>query len=311
MEFDPAIAQVRDFVGAIEDLGFGVPEKEAPADAAEQGYRRRLLVAAIFAAPVMVLGMSHGASHVPYSPWIQLALTLPVMLYSGAPFYVAAWNALRHRAANMNSLISLGTGAAFLYSLVETVRGRHEVYYEAAAVDHHADPAGPHAGSARPRPGLRGHPPTDGPAAAGRARAARWRRNRDVRWSRCCVGDILVVRPGERIAVDGEVTRGRVRGGRVHADRREHARRQAPGRPRCSPARSICSGAFRYRATKVGRGTMLQQMMELVKQAQGSRAPVARLADVVSGYFTVGVLVVALRDLRRVAVFRAVRRPPW
>ena len=78
--------------------------------------------------------MSHGVLHVPHSPWIQLALTLPVILYAGAPFYVAAWSALRHGAANMNSLIALGTGAAFLYSLVETVRGRHEVYYEAAAV---------------------------------------------------------------------------------------------------------------------------------------------------------------------------------
>src|SRR5258708_12857050 len=134
VEFDPGIVQVRDFVGAIEELGYGVPEKEAPADVAEQGYRRRLTVAVIFAAPVLVLGMSHGVLHVPYSPWIQLALTLPVILYAGAPFYVAAWSALRHGAANMNSLIALGTGAAFLYSLVETVRGRHEVYYEAAAV---------------------------------------------------------------------------------------------------------------------------------------------------------------------------------
>src|ERR1019366_8682556 len=134
VEFDPGIVQVRDFVSAIEELGYGVPEKAAPADAAEQGYRRRLIVAAIFAAPVLVLGMSHGMLHVPYSPWIQLALTLPVIFYAGAPFYLAAWSALRHGAANMNSLIALGTGAAFLYSLVETLRGRHEVYYEAAAV---------------------------------------------------------------------------------------------------------------------------------------------------------------------------------
>ena len=85
VEFDPGLVRVRDFVGAIEELGYGVPEKAAPSDAAEQGYRRRLLVAAIFAAPVLVLGMSHGMSHVPYSPWIQLALTLPVILYSGMP----------------------------------------------------------------------------------------------------------------------------------------------------------------------------------------------------------------------------------
>jgi len=84
-------------------------------------------VAAIFAAPVLVLGMSHRW------PWLQLALTAPVVFYCGAPFYVAAWRALRHFSANMNSLIALGTGAAFLYSLWETLHGGHEVYYEAAA----------------------------------------------------------------------------------------------------------------------------------------------------------------------------------
>src|ERR1035441_9410495 len=119
VEFDPRIVQVRDFVLAIEELGYGVPEKAAPPDAAEQGYRRRFIVAAIFAAPVLVLGMSHGMLHVPYSAWIQLALTLPVILYAGAPLYQAAWGAPRHGAAHTNSLIALGTGAAFLYSRSE------------------------------------------------------------------------------------------------------------------------------------------------------------------------------------------------
>src|ERR1039457_2017366 len=68
------------------------------------------------------------------SPWLQLTLTAPVVFYSGAPFYTAAWRALRHFSANMNALIALGTGAAFLYSLWETLRGGHQVYYEAAAV---------------------------------------------------------------------------------------------------------------------------------------------------------------------------------
>ena len=72
VEFDPAVVQIRDFVGAIEELGYGVPEKEAPADSAEQGYRRRFVVAASFAIPVMAVAMSHGALHIPYAPWIQL-----------------------------------------------------------------------------------------------------------------------------------------------------------------------------------------------------------------------------------------------
>ena len=292
VEFDPDIVQVRDFVSAIEELGYAVPEHAAPPDAAEQGYRRRLIVAAIFAAPVLVLGMSHGMLHLPYSTWIQLALTLPVILYAGAPFYLAAWSALRHGAANMNSLISLGTGAAFLYSLVETVRGRHEVYYEAAAVIIALILAGRTLEArARGRAGeairklMDLQPPvarvlTDGVEVETPVEQVR-------------IGDIVVVRPGERIAVDGEVTEGEsavdeslLTGESMPVDKRPGATVFAGTINR--------SGAFCYRATKVGRGTLLQQMVELVKQAQGSRAPVARLADVVSGYFTVTVLGLAL-----------------
>ncbi len=291
VEFDAGIAQISDFVGAIEELGFGVPEKEAPADAAEQGYRRRLLVAAIFATPVFVLGMSHGILHVPYSPWIQLALTLPVILYAGAPFYVAAWSALRHGAANMNSLISLGTGAAFLYSLVETVRGRHEVYYEAAAViitlillgrTLEARARGQAGAAIRKLMDLQ--PPV--------ARVLRDGEEVEIAVEDVRVGDLLVARPGERISVDGEVVEGEsavdeslLTGESMPVDK-------LPGAPVFAGTINR-SGGFRYRATKVGRGTLLQQMVELVKRAQGSRAPVARLADVVSGYFTVTVLVLA------------------
>src|SRR5689334_6904434 len=102
VEYDPSRATVGDFVGAIEDIGYGVPERPPAEDAAERGYRRRLMVAAVFAAPVLVLGMTmqHGTA------WIQLALTLPVIFYAGAPFYIAAWRALLHGAANMNTLIS-------------------------------------------------------------------------------------------------------------------------------------------------------------------------------------------------------------
>jgi P-type Cu+ transporter len=291
VEFDPAIVQVRDFVGAIEELGFGVPEKAAPADAAEHGYRRRLTVAVVFAVPVLVLGMSHGKLHVPYSPWIQLALTLPVILYAGAPFYRAAYGALRHGAANMNSLISLGTGAAFLYSLVETVRGGHDVYYEAAAViialillgrTLEARARGQAGAAIRKLMDLQ--PPV--------ARVLRGGAEVETPVDQVHVGDIVVVRPGERIPVDGEVTEGEsavdeslLTGESMPVDKHAGAAVFAGTINR--------AGAFRYRATKVGRGTVLQQMVELVKQAQGSRAPVARLADVVSGYFTVTVLVLA------------------
>src|SRR3954453_20220451 len=127
VEYDPGQVQPRDFVAAIEDLGYGVPKTEVRADAEAPALRRRFLVAAVLAAPVIWLGMSHRA------PMVQLLLTIPVIFYSGAPFYIAAWKALLHRSLNMNTLVSLGTGAAFLYSVVQALLGRHEVYFEAAA----------------------------------------------------------------------------------------------------------------------------------------------------------------------------------
>src|SRR5438874_67115 len=94
VQYDPAHINASDFVRAIEELGYGVPQTESATDAETPLYRRRLLVAVVFAVPVIVLGMSHGRLPVPYSPWIQLALTLPVIFYAGAGIYRAAWSAL-------------------------------------------------------------------------------------------------------------------------------------------------------------------------------------------------------------------------
>jgi Cu+-exporting ATPase len=290
VEYDPARARLSDFVGAIEDLGYGVPEADSPRQ--EGAPDHRLLVAAILAAPVLALGMSHGALAVPYSTWIQLALTLPVMFYSAAPIYAAAWTALRHRSANMNTLIALGTGTAFLYSLGQTVRGAHEVYYEAAAAIVALVLLGRELeGRARGRASLaiRGlmklQPPT---AQVIRDGVEKETAMEDVR-----VGDVVVVRPGERIPVDGTVIEGEsavdesmLTGESLPVDKRAGDAVYAGTMNR--------SGGFRFEATKVGRGAVLQQMIELVRQAQGSHAPVARLADVVSGYFTGGVLLAAV-----------------
>ena len=290
VEYDPAQAGLTDFVAAIEGLGYGVPKADSPPQ--EEPSNRRLLVAAILAVPVLVLGMSHGALAVPYSTWIQLALTLPVMFYSGAPIYAAAWIALRHRSANMNSLIALGTGAAFLYSLYQTFRGAHDAYYEAAAAIIALVLLGRALeGRARGRASLaiRGlmklQPPT---AHVLRDGAETETPMEDVR-----VGDVLVVRPGERVPVDGTVL-----AGESAVDESMLTGESLPVDKRAGDAvyagTMNCSGGFRLQAAKVGRGAVLQQMIELVRQAQGSRAPVARLADVVSGYFTGGVLLAAV-----------------
>jgi Cu+-exporting ATPase len=192
----------------------------------------------------------------------------------------------------MNTLIALGTGAAFLYSVYETVRGGHMVYFEAAAAivalillgrTLEARARGKASEAIRRLMDLQ-------PATA---RVLREGVEIETPVEDVRTGDVVVVRPGERIPVDGTV-----REGESAVDESTLTGESMPVEKR--PGASVfagsmnSSGAFRYEATKVGRGTALQQMIEMVKQAQGSRAPVARLADVVSGYFTVGVLAAAL-----------------
>ena len=287
VEFDTGRARVSDFVSAIEDLGYGVPADsglgvsvEADAEAPQQ--RRRLIVALACAAPLVVLGIAHGPA------WVQLLLALPVVGYAGAPFYTGAWSGLRHRDANMNTLIALGTGAAFLYSVCETLRGRADVYFEAAAViialilvGRTLEGRARRRASAAIRSLMDLQPPM--------ALVVRDGGEVETPMEQVLPGDLLAVRPGGRIAVDGAV-----REGQSAVDESMLTGESLPVEKRAGDrvfAGTINrSGSLRYEAQKVGRGTVLQQMVELVRQAQGSRAPVARLADVVSGYFTMSVL---------------------
>ncbi len=285
VEYDPGRVRPADFIGAIEELGYGVPQADAPPDAEAPALRRRFWVAAGFAVPVLLLGMAHR------SPWAQLILTAPVILYAGAPFYLAGWKALLHRSANMNTLIALGTGAAFLFSVAQTVSGGHDVYYEAAAtiialilLGRMLEMRARGRASEAIRRLMDLQPRT--------ARVVREGVETEVAVEQVRAGDLIAVRPGERIPVDGTI-----REGESAIDESMLTGESMPvekGRGESVFGGTMNrSGAFRYVATKVGRGAVLQQMIELVKQAQGSRAPVARLADIVSAYFTAGVLAIA------------------
>jgi len=288
VEYDPARARVRDFIGAIEDLGYSVPESGKNVSAqppAELLYRRRLMVAAGLALPVMALGMLHRW------PWVQLALTLPVVLYAGAGFYTAAWSALRHRSANMNSLIALGTGTAFLYSVYETVRGGHDVYFEAAAVIIALILTGRLLEArARAKAGAAIRRLVD--LEPPRARVLRDGAEAEVPAAEVRCGDTVVVRPGERIPVDGTIVAGESAIDESMLTGESMPVEKGPGGAVFAGAFNR-SGSFRFTATQVGSGTVLRRMIEMVRQAQGARSPVARLADVVSGYFTLGVLAAA------------------
>jgi Cu+-exporting ATPase len=185
----------------------------------------------------------------------------------------------------------LGTGAAFLYSVYETVRGGHQVYFEAAAViialillGRNLEARARAKASEAIRRLIELQPAT--------ARVLRGDLETEVPLADVHPGDIIVVRPGECIPVDGAVLAGEsavdesmLTGESIPVEKRRGATVYA--------GTMNGPGAFRFEAKKVGRGTMLRQIIEMVKQAQGARAPVARLADIVSGWFTVGVLIAA------------------
>ena len=307
--------RVRDSQGDAE--GVGAADVEQAARLAEyRDLRMRFIVAATLSLPVLVIAMSHGRIawlDFPGVNWLQLALTTPVVLYGGAQFYRGAWAALRHRAADMNTLIAIGTGAAYLYSIAATIAPRifvaaatastqasHDahggagapVYFEAAAVIIalillgrmlESRAKGQTGDAIRRLMGLQ----------AKTARVVRDGEERDVPVEEVVPGDAVVVRPGEKVPVDGVVE-----DGASAVDESMLTGESLPVEKRAGDevfgATLNKTGSFRFRATKVGRETALQQIVRLVQDAQGSKAPIARLADVVSGVFTPVVLCVAI-----------------
>ena len=322
---------------AIEDFGYRVREvgaagdevdpagQEAEArDAEYRDLRRKFVVAALLSAPVLVIAMSHGRIgflNFPGVNWLQLALATPVVFYCGAQFYRGAWAAFRHRAADMNTLIAVGTGAAYLYSLAATV-APHFFAGAAGAGDSMAGMGNPAAStSAAGAPMV----PVYFEAASviialvllgrmlesrakGRtgdairrlvnlqartARVVRDGREADIAVEEVVAGDIVIVRPGEKIPVDGVVTAGASAVDESMLTGESLPVEKAAG-DEVFGATLNKTGSFRFRATKVGRDTALQQIVRLVGDAQGSKAPIARLADVVSGIFTPIVICVAI-----------------
>jgi len=321
VEYLPATTDVSGMRQAIEEFGYrvralpddaGLVEGEGDARAAEyRDLKRRFWVAAILSVPVLVIAMAHGriaTLDVPGVNWIQLMLTTPVVFYSGAQFYRGAWAAFRHRAADMNTLIAIGTGAAYVYSVAATIspaffaraarapmdgmRMNVPVYYEAAAVILALIVLGRMLEArAKGQTGAAIRRLLDLQARS--ARIVRDGREMDIPVEEVVPGDTVIVRPGEKIPVDGKVTDGgsavdesMLTGESLPVDKK-------PG-DEVFGATLNKTGSFRFLATKVGRDTALQQIVKLVQDAQASKAPIARLADVISGIFTPIVICVAI-----------------
>ena len=334
--FDPAVLTVPAIVEAIRDVGYDVLEtgtrdlalgaslntdsglssaasgnelEDLEQQARDREYRAlrfKLALGTALAIPVVVLGMAHV--NFPGVNWVQLALSTPVLFVCGWQFYRGAWKAVRHLTADMNTLIAVGTGAAFLYSLAATiapaavstnphVAAGHEtgpvpVYFETAVVIIvlvllgkllEARARGRTSEAIRRLIGLQ--PRT--------ARIIRDGIELDVPTRDVLRGDIVMVRPGERLPVDGEVIAG--------ASAVDESMLTGESMPVDKTAGSAVygatvntTGAFSFRATRVGAETALQQIVRMVREAQGRKAPIARMADAISAWFTPAVIVAAI-----------------
>ncbi|HEU4456779.1 MAG TPA: copper-translocating P-type ATPase [Longimicrobium sp.] len=323
VEYLPGATDVAAIHAAIVDFGYrvrdvagggaeGAEDSLEAAHAAEyRDLSRKFWISAIFSLPVLIMAMSHGRIpwlNFPGNEWVQLALATPVVLWAGAQFYRGAWAAFRHRAADMNTLIAVGTGTAYLYSLaavlfpgffmtgahagMDGMEGRPPVYFEAASVIIalillgrmlEARAKGRTGDAIRRLMGLQ--PKT--------ARVLRDGVEADVAVEEVVPGDVIVVRPGEKIPVDGEVVEGASAVDEAMLTGESIPVEKAAG-DAVFGATLNRTGSFRFRATRVGKDTALQQIVRMVQDAQGSRAPIARTADVVSGIFTPVVIAIAI-----------------
>ncbi len=267
--------------------------------------KRKVIVGGVLSSLIVVGAMS-AMLNLPFqirgldNPWIQLVLATPVLFWCGGDFFKNAWKALKRHAASMDTLVAIGTGAAYFYSIFATVFSRFfttqgltpEVYYEASSViitlillgrlfENRAK--GQTSDAIHKLVGLQ----------ARDARIIRNGQELEVPIQDVQIGDVVVVRPGEKIPVDGEVV-----DGSSTLDESMVTGESMPVKKQAGDevigATINKTGSFKFRATRVGKDTLLAQIVKLVQQAQGSKAPIQRLADRVTGWFVPVVIAIAI-----------------
>lgn len=307
IEYNAGDLNVNQIKAAIEKLGYGAHniadagevDREQEARKAEvAGQRFRLVLSAIFSVPLLaamtfhMLGLMGPVAKLLMNPYLQWALATPVQFVAGWQFYRGAFMALRNGSANMDVLVALGTSAAYFYSVANVMRQLPDLYFETSAILItliilgkllEAVAKGRTSEALKALMGLQ----------AKTARVVRDGQEVDVPIESVVVDDIIVVRPGEKIPVDGTITDGAsavdesmLTGESLPVDKK-------PG-DAVVGATINKFGTFKFKATKVGKDTALAQIIRIVEEAQGSKAPIQRFADVVSGYFVPTVVALAL-----------------
>ena len=293
----------RDFIERIERLGYHASlkedkkaEEDSPREKAIKKQRRKFIISAILAFPLLWTMFGHFTftswMYVPdflMNPWVQLALATPVQFIIGWQFYVGAYKALRNGSANMDVLVALGTSAAYFYSLYEAIKsaghtGHHPaLYFETSAILitlillgklFEAKAKGRSSEAIRKLMGLQ--PKT--------ATVLRGNEEVTIPLEEVQIGDLIYVRPGEKIPVDGEVIEG--------ASSVDESMLTGESIPVDKQSGDLVYGAtlnknsfLTIKAIKIGKDTALAQIIKVVEQAQGSKAPIQRLADKISGIF--------------------------
>jgi P-type Cu+ transporter len=313
VEYLPAEMHISELRRAIESVGYKV--LEVPADvetedleriAREQEYRRlklRFFSGIVLAIGIFVGSMPHWFPWVPHflgNFYVLMALATPVQFLIGWPFLRGAWKSFRHRNADMNTLVAVGTLSAYLYSGAATFFPGFfrqagiapAVYFDTSAFIIalilfgrllEARAKGQTSEAIRKLAGLQ--PRT--------VRLVRSGEEVDIPIGEVQAGDLVLVRPGERIPVDGTLEDGRSTVDESMITGESMPVTKTPGSEVVGGTLNK-SGSFRFRATKVGRDTVLAQIIRLVQEAQGSKAPIQRLADVIAGYFVPVVISIAL-----------------
>ncbi|MBP1769011.1 MAG: heavy metal translocating P-type ATPase, partial [Candidatus Aminicenantes bacterium] len=313
VEYLPAETHISELKRTIESSGYKV--LDVPADVEtedlertmrQKEYRRlklRFISGIILAIVIFIGSMPHWFRWVPhflsnfYALW---ALATPVQFLIGWPFLRGAWKSFRHRSADMNTLVAVGTLSAYLYSAAATffpgffrqAGVAPAVYFDTSAFIIalilfgrllEARAKGQTSEAIRKLAGLQ--PRT--------ARLVRAGEEIDIPIGEVQVGDLVVVRPGERVPVDGSVEDGRSTVDESMITGESMPVTKTPGSEVVGGTLNR-SGSFRFRATKVGKDTVLARIIRLVQEAQGSKAPIQRLADVIAGYFVPVVISIAV-----------------
>ncbi len=305
LTYDPSAITLEEIAAAVEAAGYGLviseEEKEKQREAAAtrhyKSLRNRVVVAWIFALPLMAISM--GCMHTPHIEWLLLLLTLPILLYSGRDFYIHAWKQLRQHSANMDTLVALSTGVAFLFSLAMTLFPQYwnsrgietHVYYEASGMiiafvligklmeeraKRNTSSALKSLMNLQPQTALK--ITEEGPQEVHIATLKR--------------GDRILVRPGEKVAVDGVVVHGEsfVDESMINGEPIPAGKAQGDSVLAGTINRD---GALTIEAQAVGAQTLLAQIVRQVQEAQGSKAPAQRLADRVSRRFVPTIIILA------------------